>query len=152
MALLTSAVWRMGSLLDSFQKLLPARNRFTRFLIAGATNTVFGFAIYAASILAGAPVWMALLIANAAGVGFNFFTTGGYVFRSLLLASFPRFVLAYLVVYVVNLKLIDWLLIWVAGEILAQAILALPMALISYLLMKRMVFSSGPAKGHPNQE
>lgn len=150
MALLTSVIWCMGH--DGFQKLLPARNRFTRFLLAGATNTVFGFAIYAASILAGAPVWMALLMANVAGVGFNFFTTGGYVFRSLLLTRFPRFVLVYFVVYVVNLKLIEWLLIWVPGKILAQAVLALPMALMSYLLMKRMVFSSGPAKGKPNQE
>lgn len=128
-----------------FKGFSPAHNRFLRFLVAGGVNTLFGFAIYSTSILAGTPVWVALLLGNTAGIAFNFVTTGGYVFRNLLLARLPRFVTAYLLVYGINLKLIDWLSIWVTGSILAQAILTLPMALFSYVLMKRFVFATADA-------
>lgn len=138
--------------MSAFNKILPTRNRFTRFLLAGAVNTVFGFAVYVSSILAGTSVWIALLIANIAGVAFNFFTTGRYVFRSLLLSRFPRFVFTYLIVYIVNLQLIHWLLIWVPGRITSQAILTLPMALMSYLLMKRFVYSGDAAKVKAGEE
>lgn|GEM_PF-1442613 len=116
-------------------------NRFMRFLIAGGMNTLFGFAIYSASILAGSTVWLALLAGTIAGTIFNFITTGGYVFRDISLTRFPRFVSFYLLVYGVNLGLIELLSIWLRNEILSQSILIFPMALLSYVLMARFVFS-----------
>ena len=117
------------------------RYRFLRFLAAGALNTLFGFAIYSAAILLGMPVWAALLVANVAGIGFNFLTTGGYAFRSLLLSRLPRFAMAYLGLYLLNWGLIHWLQPWVLGAIEAQALLALPLALLSYAIMVRLVFA-----------
>jgi putative flippase GtrA len=125
------------------------RKRFVRFLAAGALNTLFGFAVYSVSILLGSPVWTALLIANIAGVAFNFVTTGGYAFRSLLMRRFPRFAAAYLGLYLLNWKLIDWLANWVPGAIVAQAILTVPLALVSYFVMARFVFAPIAAKGSP---
>lgn len=127
--------------------LSPRRSRFLRFIVAGAINSFFGFAVYSASVLVGLPVWGALVVGNIAGVVFNFFTIGGYVFRSLVLTRLPRFATAYLFVYVINLKLIDWLSIWVTGSILAQGILTLPMALFSYFLMKKFVFATADERG-----
>jgi putative flippase GtrA len=111
-----------------------------RFLIAGAVNTLFGFVVYSVATLAGSAVWLALLAGIFAGVAFNFVTTGGYVFKDLSLKRFPRFLGAYLVIYLANLGLITLLSKWVNDVILAQAIVTLPVAMGSYLLMARYVF------------
>ena len=113
-----------------------------RFLVAGGVNTLFGFVVYSFCIIAGGAVWAALLVGTVSGTIFNFFTTGGYVFRELSLARFPRFVICYLLVYGINLAMIELLFMWMNNKILPQAILILPMALLSYLLMGRFVFSS----------
>ncbi len=111
-----------------------------RFLIVGAVNTLFGFVVYSVAILMGTAVWLALLAGTFAGVAFNFLTTGGYIFKDLSLKRFPRFLGAYLVIYLANLGLITLLSTWVSDVIMAQAILTLPMAMGSYLLMARYVF------------
>ncbi|MCY1165166.1 GtrA-like protein [compost metagenome] len=118
-------------------------NRFARFLLAGGVNTLFGFAVYSGTILAGGPIWLALLAGILAGIAFNFLTTGGYVFRDLSSRRFPRFLLAYLLIYLVNLGLIALLSRWIIHPILAQAIITAPIAIASYLLMARFVFCEG---------
>jgi putative flippase GtrA len=119
-------------------------SRFVRFLLAGAVNTLFGFAVYSAAILLDAPTWAALLIGTLAGIAFNFFTVGGYVFRELSARRLPRFIGAYLLVYAVNLGLIGWLSALLHGKIVAQLVLVAPMALFSYVLMARFVFVGKP--------
>ena len=121
-------------------------NQFLRFLVAGAINTLFGFLAYSAAILFGATVWLALLIGLVCGMIFNFFSTGGYVFRDLGLGRVPRFVLCYLLVYLSNLKLIALMSMWVGNAIFAQGILTLPIALLTYVLMARFVFVQKPPR------
>lgn len=113
-----------------------------RFLIAGGINTLFGFAVYSICIVVGMAVWLALLAGMLSGTVFNFFTTGGYVFRELSLARFPRFVICYLLVYGINFVLIEFISVWLSNKILSQAIIAFPLALFSYFLMARFVFAS----------
>ena len=113
-----------------------------RFLVAGGVNTLFGFAVYCIFIVAGMDVWLALLAGTLLGTLFNFFTTGGYVFREISFASFPRFVICYLLVYGTNYILIELVSTWMSSKIFSQAILIFPMAMFSYLLMARFVFSS----------
>jgi putative flippase GtrA len=117
-------------------------NRFMRFLVAGGVNTLFGFAVYSICILAGMAVWLALLIGMLSGTLFNFITTGGYVFRELSLGRFPRFLICYFLVYGINFMLIELISIWLNSKILSQAIITFPLALLSYFLMVRFVFSS----------
>ena len=109
-------------------------------MAAGALNTLFGFTVYSAAILWGLPVWAALLVANVVGGGFNFVTTGGYAFRSLLLSRFPRFVAAYVGLYLLNWALIQGLQAWVSDAIVAQLLLMLPLAALSYLVLSKLVF------------
>lgn len=116
------------------------RNRFMRFLAAGGVNTLFGFAVYSVFIIAGMPVWFALLAGMLFGTVFNFFTTGGYAFRELSLLRFPRFVICHLLIYGINLILIELVSVWLNNKILSQAILIFPMAMLSYFLMMRFVF------------
>jgi putative flippase GtrA len=120
---------------------LLRENRFLRFIVAGGVNTLFGYAVYGAAIVLGMPVWAALLIGMVAGTVFNFFTTGGYAFRQLALRRYPRFVACYLLVYAANLASIAALSTWIADKLLAQAVLLVPLALFSYVLMARLVFT-----------
>lgn len=116
-------------------------NRFVRFLVAGGLNTLVGFAVYSICIVTGNPAWLALLIGMIFGIVFNFFTAGGYVFRELLFYRFPRFVCCYLVIYAINLLSVELISIWLSSQILAQAIIILPLAMLSYILQTRFVFS-----------
>lgn len=129
----------------SLGRLSPSSNTFVRFLIAGGINALFGFMVYAAAIGLAAAAWLALLIGNIAGIAFNFFTTGGYVFRQLSASRLPRFVLCYLLVYVANLALLQLLVAWTGSKLLSQLALTLPVAVLSYTLMARIVFTGKTA-------
>lgn len=120
-----------------------SNSRSMRFLISGGVNTLFGFMVYSVFILAGAAVWLALISGTVIGALFNFLTIGGYVFHDLSLDRVPRFLLCYALVYGINLQALEWLSTVVADKILSQAILVLPIAALSYLLMARFVFVSG---------
>ncbi len=111
-----------------------------RFLIAGASNTVFGLAAYAFVVWLGAPIWLALVLSMLAGVAWNFLTLGGYAFRDLSWAYLPRFVTCYGACYLVNLAALHLLERLVPDAILRQALLTPPMAVFSYLCLSRLVF------------
>ncbi len=133
------------AVLRTFVTELLRSSTLTRFIVAGVVNTVFGFLVYGTAILAGAPVWVALLVGVVAGIGFNFFTVGGYAFRQLAARRFPRFAACYALTYAINLGLFRLLSQWLAGEILVQALLSFPMAAVSYLLMRMFVFPTSSA-------
>ena len=115
-------------------------HQFLRFLLAGGLNTLFGFCVYALSVLAGLPVWLAMLVGTVAGIAFNFVTLGGYAFRDLSARRLPRFVLGYAGVYGVNLAAFDLVHRRVANPVACQVLLVVPVALFSYLVMSRFVF------------
>ena len=115
--------------------------RIIRFLLVGVLNSAFSFSVFAAILYFGGQTWEALLGGNVAGVFFNFFTIGGVVFRELALKRFFRFVLAYLGLFAFNLEFIH---LMTSGtqidRITAQALLTAPMAILSYLIMRKFVF------------
>lgn len=98
--------------------------------------------VYSVSVLAGAQTWLALLVGILAGLGFNFVTTGGYVFRDLTRKRFAKFTAAYLFIYWVNLGLVTLLSRWMDSVIGIQAVITIPLAIASYLLMSRFVFEN----------
>lgn len=118
------------------------KRTFFRFVLAGLVNTAFGLLIYSLCIFAGFPVLLALLLGNLLGVAFNFLTLGGYAFRDLSRQRLPRFVLAYC-----GLLTTNWLLIRALmsathlGAIAAQCVLVVPLALASFVVMARWVFT-----------
>jgi putative flippase GtrA len=118
-----------------------------RFLLAGAVNTGFGLLVYALALQAGAADWLALLLSLVMGVAFNFLSMGGYAFRDLSLARAPRFVLAYALLYAVNLLLLRAVSPWLGSPLLAQTLLTPLMAGLSYLMLSRWVFNQ-PRQHH----
>jgi putative flippase GtrA len=114
--------------------------RVWRFLLAGLVNTLFGWLIYACLILIGTAPWFALIVGTILGVGFNFFTIGGFVFRNRVKERIPRFVFAYGCIYVFNLICLELFKSLIPSDIWRQLALALPIAAASYLLQSRYVF------------
>jgi len=125
----------MRLLSDAFE------NRGVRFLIMGGLNTIFGYVVFASLSFLGVSNWASLLIGNLFGLVFNFLTHGHVVFRALSLNRIPRFIGVYAALYVVNLLLIgliQGLIGWSA--INAQALLLIPISVLSYMLMANFVF------------
>lgn len=125
---------------------LLADRQFLRFLVAGGVNTLFGFGVNIAVMLAGAPVWLSMLVGTVAGIAFNFLTHGGYAFRDMSTDRLPRYVLGYAVVYAVGLAAFHLLHRVVADQLVCQVLLLIPMALLSYLIMSRFVFHKRRAR------
>lgn len=116
-----------------------------RFLFVGGVNTIFGWVVYSGSIVYGFQPWEALIVGMLAGVCFNFISLGGFVFKDMSLRRLPFFIGAYLLIYLVNVVALEAIKRWVDDPIMAQLILAPPMALVSFVLMSRKVF-------RPNRE
>ena len=111
-----------------------------RFLLAGGINTLFGLVVYSALALTPLPTWAVLVLTNLLGIGFNFITTGGLVFRDLGLDRLPRFVLCYGLVVLIYWVAIKALSPVAGGRIGAMAVVIVPMTALTYLLQSRFVF------------
>lgn len=115
--------------------------KLLKFFLAGFVNTMFGLAVYSAAILFHLPVWGALLVSTLAGIAFNFVTMGGFVFRDLSAQRIPRFVAAYAFLLILNTWLIGITMRYFAiDKIPAQALLCMPMALVSWAQLNYWVF------------
>jgi putative flippase GtrA len=112
-----------------------------RFGLAGALNTVFGFCVYSGLVLLGIAVPVSLALATIAGVFFNFLTFGGIAFRRLQARRLPRFLLAYSLIYLLNLALLEGLrAAFGLGPIVAQLICITVVAPTAYIVLKARVF------------
>lgn len=121
--------------------ILIKHSQFIRFLVVGGINTLFGYGVYACMVLIGVHYAFASLFGLLLGVLFNFFTTGGFVFRSVDFSRINRFVGVYGVSYFLNIALLSILVNINFTELLAGAILIIPMALFNYKMLKIFVFS-----------
>jgi len=128
---------------------LIKKHKFVRFLLVGVINTLFGYFSFATLILIGLDYKLAALLATILGVLFNFQTTGRLVFGSQNNKLIFRFVLVYVVTFLLNveaLRIVDAIDIDIEQKtkmLIAGAILVLPMAVISFILMKLFVFREG---------
>jgi putative flippase GtrA len=111
-----------------------------RFLVVGVLNTLFGLAVYTGLIMLGLPISVGIIGGNIAGIFFNFVTTGHLVFLDATLARFPRFVLAYLLLFCCNYALLRVLMMAGLGKIVGQIVVTPVMALLSFYLMSSFVF------------
>ena len=115
-------------------------HRFIRFMIVGLVNTGFSFSAYAISTYCGAPTSLAVLIANVLGVFFNFRTTSRFVFRKREHRLILRFIAIYIPMYFLGVAGIKVLLSWGINRYLAGAMMAIPTAGASFLMLSLFVF------------
>ncbi|MCA2686238.1 MAG: GtrA family protein [Microcystis sp. M038S2] len=125
------------------------KHKFARFFLVGVLNTLFGYFLYGTLILIGLDYKYAVLLATILGVLFNFQTTGRLVFGSKNNKLIFRFVLVYVATFLLNveaLRVVDAMNINIEQKtkmLIAGAILLLPMAVLSFVLMKLFVFREG---------
>ncbi|PPD46599.1 MAG: polysaccharide biosynthesis protein GtrA [Methylocystis sp.] len=117
------------------------RLRFARFLVVGVGNTLFGYGVFYLLLGAGLAPTPALALATLIGVVFNFFTTGRVVFASADSTLLWRFACVYVVVFVVNAALLEWVVALGVAPAAAQALLLAPCVALSYLLNRTLVFN-----------
>jgi putative flippase GtrA len=115
--------------------------QFLRFLIVGGLNTVFGYTIYSIFILLHLHYVFAALLGQICGILFNFKTTGTIVFKNKNNRLIFRFFVVYLVTYLITIGLLKIFDIYNIGSLVAGAIIILPIAFLSFILMKKFVFN-----------
>ena len=111
-----------------------------RFGVAGILNAAFGYAAFSTLLLVGAGTGVALIGAAVAGVAFNFQTSKRLVFRSR--GRTLRFVAVYGLVLGVNWLALRGLGAMGVSTLVAQALLVLPAAIVSFLGQRLFVFHS----------
>lgn len=117
--------------------------RFFKFLLVGGINTLFGYSLYAFFIFLNFHYSLAVLFGTVIGVLFNFKTTGKIVFKSSDNSLLFKFVGVYAVTYVINVSCLKVCDLFKMNMYFAGAILILPVALVSFMLQRRFVFTEG---------
>jgi putative flippase GtrA len=113
---------------------------FARFLVVGVLNSAFGYLAFAV-LLFWLPRPVALLCSHLLGVAFNFHSTAIGVFNQYRYRLVGRFVIAYAVVYLFNLGLLEALCrVGQLPDLAAQAIAVPFSALFSFVLLRAFVF------------
>ena len=113
---------------------------FLRFLAVGGLNTAFGYISYALFVLAGAPLWLAVVGSTILALLFNFVSYGGIVFGGASPHLLPRFLIFYSGIGALNFVLLRSITGFGVGPLWAQAILLPLLAIVGFVGMRRFVF------------
>lgn len=116
------------------------KQRFCKFLLVGGINTIFGYTIYGLGLFIGLQYALAVLIATVLGVLFNFKTFGKYVFANSDRKLFVKFLGVYIITYLLNTLILGLCHKYDYNLYLVQAVLAVPLACLSYSLNRNFVF------------
>jgi putative flippase GtrA len=112
-----------------------------RFGFVGILNTVVGYVTFAVLISLGLNSTPALILAMVISILFNFQTSRKLVFRSSGRVSW--FVGIYCGLLFTNWALLNGLIAIGVRVLVAQAILVLPLAAVSFFAQRALVFSDG---------
>ncbi len=114
--------------------------RFILFLFIGLINTGFGYGLFALLIYLKVHYSLASLISTIMGILFNFKTTGVIVFKNNNNLLIFKFFIAYGITYSLGLLFLYITNYFEISNYIAGAFWLLPGAVISYLLLKSIVF------------
>jgi putative flippase GtrA len=116
-------------------------NKFLKFILVGILNTIFGYSAFAFFIYLNIHYSLAVLLSTILGVLFNFKSIGKLVFDSSDNSLIYRFVLVYVVIYILNISGL-WVLKQSGFEnmYINGFILLAPLAIVSFVLNKKYVF------------
>lgn len=120
---------------------------FLRFIVVGGINTVFYYVVFALFTLLQFHYIIAALFAQLCGILFNFRTIGVIVFKNRNNRLIFRFFGVYLLTYLLNIGLLKIFNMCGVGSLIAQAIVVIPLAIVTFLLMRKFVFNIIEKKG-----
>lgn len=118
-----------------------------KFLVIGVLNTLLGYAVYALLVLTGLPEQAALGIAYVIGVTWNYFTHARLVFGTKGYKRMPAYIAAYLFLYGLNALALEQLVTAGLQPLLAQAIIVPFAAIVSFVLISRVLTGKWPVFG-----
>lgn len=110
------------------------------FLFVGGINTIFGYSLYAILLFLHFHYGLASLLGTIGGVLFNFKTTGTIVFKNHDNRLLYKFIAVYCATYLINVGCLRIFALHGANMYVAGLILVIPIALLSYTLLKKFVF------------
>ena len=111
-----------------------------RFLVVGFFNTAISYGVYAGCLAVGFPFPAASAIAMCLGLIVSFVTQGRLVFGTRGISDFPRFVGAWLIIYLVSVAVI-WSIMQTGLSAYVAGLLAFPVTVsLSFLVQKFFVF------------
>lgn len=113
--------------------------KFLKFIFVGILNTAFSYFLYAVFIFIGLMPNIALFFQYILGIIWNFKTTGTIVFKNNNNKLFIKFLLSYIFTFIIN-SVFLYILTEFLNDYLSQALLILPVAMISFIIMKYWVF------------
>ena len=120
---------------------------FIKFLLVAAMNTCFGYLMFVTCVYVLKNEYVAVVVATIIAVLFNYNTYGRIVFKSKDHSRVYRFFGVYLFIMGMQMLLLKALAFaGLANPYIAGAILTLPMAGVSFLLMRKFVFNKLPVK------
>ena len=117
---------------------------FLRFALVGVLNTAFGYCLFALLNLMGLTPHAALAIAFSGGVMWNFMTHARLVFGTKGFGRLPFYILSYLVIYGINALSLEAFLSMGLSPMVAQGIIVLPVAVLSYAVISRVLTGRFP--------
>lgn len=115
-------------------------SEFHRFLFSGLTNMLFGFSLFSLLSLTNLSTYIILTISSLLGVLFNFYTTSSFAFKKFKIKYLPSFLISYTLILAIFGKCIILLTPVLGHRIYSMALLMIPFALITFLVMKTIVF------------
>lgn len=120
---------------------MTLKYKFIRFIGVGIINTLFGVGMYCGLLFVGMNYYWAVALSTILGVIFNFQTIGHFVFANKDSSRICKFVLVYIVSYLINVLLIKILVDLVGINTYLAGLISAPIiALLSFALHNTYVF------------
>lgn len=112
-----------------------------KFIIVGFVNTIFSITIYSLLVFFGLNIWLVTLLQLALSIIFNFLTFGHIVFGNGSIHSFFKFIIVCVIQYFVFTLGVMFLTYCLIGKYISGVIMVVPVAILSYYLNNKLVFS-----------
>jgi len=125
-----------------------------KFLVVGITNTLGGYAFYAALVALGVNYAVALTLEYVAGIAYGFVLNKRWTFNAQggSLRQAWRYVVLYGVIYLLNVGLLMALVErWGLNPYISQLILLGFLTLLSFVVQKRWIFADAHKEPHDQQ-
>lgn len=120
--------------------------QFVRFLVVGGLNTAFSYGVFAGALFVGLHYAAASFASISLGMLFGFLLQGRFVFGNTDLKLLGRFLLVATLLYLTHTGLLKIAAHYGLNLYLAGAVLTLPLALLSFLINKLVVFRQATAQ------
>ena len=118
--------------------------RLLRFLAVGLINTAFGYAVFAILVVVGFDEQLALALAFALGILWNYTTHARLVFDTKGRGKILPYAFAYAGIYVLNAVALKMATVAGLPPLMSQALLVLPMAGFSFILISLVLTGRVP--------